>query len=271
VPHLTLVALYGDKSPALSSFIASRQDMVSSAFGCAFRPYDVRQVHATIVGLEHSEGSFQENANFRRLRGQRMAMDVSGFLEFLRVSRELPFEVQIGGFAEQDRPFLSRGELPFARSFSIQADRVVVMGWPCEKDFQGMPGDNSDTLLLDGIRRRAQEFGILHAYHRSERDLDNDFFFRIGLVDRSALTDAAVTDLERRMRRRLCRLGPLRVKVGLEDLQVAAYWDERLPLSSTHVWSLTDPDPGPIEGIGTRVAAGDRSEPGACDPSCRPS
>jgi len=264
VPQLTLVALYGDKSPALTSFIAGCQDMVFSALGRAFRPYNARQVHATIVGLEHSEGSARENANFRRLRGQRTVMDVSGFLGFLRASRELPFEVRIGGFAEQDRPFFSRGEPPFARSFSIQGDRVVVMGWPCEKDFQGMPRGNGDSLLLDGMRRRAQQFGILHAYHRSERDLDNDFFFRIGLVEPGALSAETVSNLEQRVRRHISSLEPLRVKVGLEDLQVAAYRDERLPLIYTHVWPLTDP--GLTKGIAGIVAACDRGEAGACEP-----
>jgi hypothetical protein len=240
MPQLTLVALYGDKSLALSSFISSCQGMTSAALGPAFRPYDLRQVHATIIGLEHSAGLFPQNANFWRLRGQRTLMDLSGYLGSLGTSSELPFNVQIAGFAEQDRPFSSRGASPFERGFSIRGDKAVLMGWPCAIASRGMP--KSYPRRLDSIRRRAQEFGILHAYHRSETDLDNDFFFRIGLVDRRALSRDAASELEHELRRHMSRLGPLMVNVGPGDLQVAAYRDERLPLSSTRVWPPNDPE-----------------------------
>lgn len=243
----TLIALYGNKTRGLSDLVESCQRMTAEALGDAFCPYDLRQVHATIVGLEHQEGAPWENAGFRRLRGQQVAMNIPGFLETLRASADLPFEVQIGGFGESDRPFLSRNALPFERSFCIQGDKVVVMGWPWRE--VSSTGGGGYPQTLDAIRRGAREFGVLHAYHRSEADRDNDLFFRIGLIDRSAVPEDAVRDLELRVRRHMSRQPAPILQIGLDDLAVAAYRDDRLPLGSTEVWPLADPS------LGERLAA----------------
>jgi len=238
--QLTLVALYGDKAPALRSLIASCQGIASRALRRAFTPYDIKQIHATIIGLEHSEAGFPQNANFRHLRGQCVEMDILGFLGDLRVCSDLPLSVQVGGFTDQDRTFVSRNKPPHLRTFSVQGEKAVLIGWPCRTDSRGIPRSYPPTL--DTIRRRAKRFGILHSYHRSDTDLDNDFFFRIGLVDRDAVSDAAVTTLEQRVRRYLSGHAPLLLPVGMDDLRVAAYRDERLPVDSTEVRSVSDPD-----------------------------
>jgi len=235
--QLTLVARYGNERSELSDLVGSCQQLATTALGMAFRPYDPGQLHATIIGLERHKSSGRENANFRRFRRQRAEMDIAGFLESLRMSVELPLEARIGGFGESERPFLSRNALPYKRSFSIQGDKAVVMGWPYKMD----TGEGSARWpqTLDAIRRSAQTYGILHTYHRSDTDRDNDLFFRIGLIDRSAVRDEAVEDLEQRVRRHMSRRPPLIWKIGVDELFVAIYRDEKLPLSTTEIWPLS--------------------------------
>jgi len=245
MPQLTLVARYGHKSPDLSRYLESCGQIAASVLGDAFEPYDLRQIHATIVGLEHPGDSIRENACFHRLRGRSVEMDIPGFLDSLRKAPELPFRVQIGGFTETDRPFLSRNASPYLRSFSVQGDKAVVIGWPRRTNATGEAGEH--PLTLDALRRRAQRFGILHAYHGSETELDNDFFFRIGLVRRDAVSDGAVRNFEQRIRRYMSNEPPLIQRVGLDDLHVALYEDERLPLDSTEIWPVLD------SGLGTRL------------------
>jgi hypothetical protein len=166
-------------------------------------------------------------------------MDIRGFLELLRNTSLLPLDVRIGGFRASDRPFLSRGDAPYRRSFSIQGDKVVVVGWPYEPAPAGFSDAFPQTLFE--IRRRAQGLGILHAYHRAESDRDNDLFFRIGLIDPGAVRDDVGRRLERQMRRQLSLDPPLVLGLGVDDLCVAAYEDQRLPLDTTEVWPLSDP------------------------------
>ncbi|MBK7664818.1 MAG: hypothetical protein IPJ21_14990 [Sterolibacteriaceae bacterium] len=247
--QLTLVSLYGDKHRDLAALIAECQQLAFEAVGAAFTPYDIRQIHATIVGLER-RGPAACNANFSKHRGEDVAMDFAGFLACLRACECIPFEVQLGGFARRDEPFTSRKAVPYERSFSVQGDKVVVMGWPVRGEPRSAPPAASAATrreapiyppTLDLIRRTAQRYGILHAYHRAETDVDNDLFFRIGLVDPEAMTAPATRALEHRARQLMSARPPLVIGIRLEDIYVAAYEDERLPLSSTRTWSLADP------------------------------
>lgn len=237
--QLTLVAFYGAKPPEFSDYIRSCQHMAAAALGDRFRPYDLRQVHATIIGLEHHEDSPGENACFRRLRGRRAAMDTRGFLDSLRAVPELPLEVQVGGYGKDDRPFLSRNATPYQRSFSIQGENAVVIGWPHRTG--PVVGRANCPVTLDLLRRSAQGFGILHAYHAEETDRDNDLFFRIGLIEPGVVSTAAVQGLEQEIRRHMSRRPPLILRIGLDDLKIAVYEDERLPIGATEILGLSAP------------------------------
>lgn len=248
--QVTLISLYGEKTNEFSTLIAECQRFVSKALGAGFTPYDPRQVHATIIGLEHRVASVGCNANFATYRARQIVMDFDGFLGYLRTCGHFPFDVQIGGFASRDYPFTSRKTTPFERSFSIQRDKVVVMGWPLRGEpFQAAPATRAASiqeariypLTLDVIRHAAQRYGILHGQHRRATDTDNDLFFRIGLVDPKAPTLATPGELETQVRQWLSMLPPLVIEIRLDDVCVAAYEDDRLPLSSTQVWSLADP------------------------------
>ena len=247
--QVTLVSLYGDKQGDFAALIAECQQLVARAVGSAFTPYDVRQIHATIIGLERHRAPAC-NASFSKHRGEDVAMDFTGFLAYLRTCEHIPFEVQLGGFAPGDYPFTSRKAAPYERSFSVQGDKLVVMGWPVRSEPRSTPpaipaatshGARTYPPTLELIRRTAQRYGILHGYHRAAADVDNDLFFRIGLVDPEAIPASATSALEFQARQLLSARRPLVIGVQLEDIYIAAYEDARLPLSSTRSWSLADP------------------------------
>jgi hypothetical protein len=244
----TVISLYGDKQCDLDRLITECQELVIRAVGTAFAPYDTRQIHATIVGLGSESETPRRNANFAKYRDREVPMDIDGFLAYLRGCGHIPFAVQLGGFADRHYPFTSRDARPYDRSFSIQGDKVVLMGWP----LRGQPLEAEPVTpaawaqeariyppTLDTIRHAAQAFGILHGYHRTMTDTDNDLFFRIGLID-STLNAATQRTAEVHLREALSTRRPLVAEVGLGDLCIATYEDERLPLESTQAWSVTD-------------------------------
>lgn len=248
--QVTMVSLYGEKDEQVSAAIRRWQQAVAHTVGDAFTPYHLSQTHATIIGLERHQAPAY-NANFAKYRGRNVAMDFAGFLDYLRRCGRIPFEVQLGGFVDRDYPFTSRGTTPYRRSFSVQGDTVVVMGWPvCGKPLPASgpltPADRIHEAriyppTLDLIRREAQDFGVLHAYHRQLEDVDNDFFFRIGLIDPTLTTPEVTSALEDEVRRLLSHQDPLVLRIGLENSYVAVYEDNTLPEASTRVWSISDP------------------------------
>jgi len=249
--QVTLVSLYGNKSNSrLATLIAQCQQVVTNALATAFTPYDEEQVHATIIGLERHSPSGFENDNFARLRNRNQTMAFDGFLGYLRRCGHFPLQVQIGGFRDRDYPFTSRRARPYERSFSIQGDKAVVMGWPIRGEPISIAETTSEDLIqesrlypmtLDALRRAAQGFGILHGYHGALTDVDNDLFFRIGLVDEKAVPLGSIPALQQRLRQSLSQEKPFIVEITLDEVFVAAYNDNTLPRTSTDVWSVKDP------------------------------
>lgn len=250
--QVTLVSLYGRKTNSgLARLIAQCQQEVTSALSTAFTPYNEDQVHATIVGLERGSSDGFSNHNFKEFRKRDQTMAFDGFLEYLRISGHFPLQVQIGGFQDRTYPFTSRNARPYERSFSIQGDKVVLMGWPVRGEPKCGPEATPEDLIsesriypmtLDVLRRAAQGFGILHGYHRALTDVDNDLFFRIGLVGEKTVPLGSLLVLEQRMRQLLSQERPLIVEITLDDVFVAAYDDSTLPRTSTHIWPVTDPN-----------------------------
>jgi hypothetical protein len=247
--QVTLVALYGDKGAEFAAAIAACQRLVGEAAGVAFEPYELRQVHATIIGMERYLAPAY-NANFKKHRAREAAMDFDGFLGYLRSSDFLPFDVRLCGFPRNEIPFTSRERSPYERSFSLQGGKVVMIGWPerwaCEASPTGdsgavQPKVASYPRTLDAIRRAAQRYGILHAYHQAASDVDNDLFFRIGMLNPAVDTRATADSVEHAVRELMSARPAVRLPIGLGDLRIAAYEDDRLLLSSTRTWELTDP------------------------------
>ena len=104
------------------------------------------------------------------------------------------------------------------------------MGWPFSA--QTYPG------TLDAFRRCFNHYNVLHKYHRTDNDIDNDFFFVLGRIERSVVQEHEIRHAEDRMREKLAAINPVRFPVGREVLSLAVYEDPQLPLDSTENMSL---------------------------------
>ena len=228
----TLVAAYGKKPGPLSKLISDCQARIAKYPGISFKPYRDYQVHGTVIGLECVEPSHLHNRNLAEYRVEWKTMDLLGYFDFLENTKLLPITVQIGGFANRKYPFTSRNERPYKRSFSIQGDKAVLMGWPVDHD----PAPYPETL--EALRKEAVNFNILHSWHRNSGDKDNDFYMRIGLFDPVPTDARAVRSLETEMREMLADLEPTLVEIDLDSLSIVSYNDETLPLASSVPWPL---------------------------------
>lgn len=231
--QLTLVSHYGEKATDCAQLIRNLQQFLAGSLGGSFRPYSVEQVHGTIVGLEGVRGGDRiRNENFRRYRHEERLVDLEGLLGFLRSSAAPDFTIQIGSFdAARDYGFISQGRHPFVRSFSVQGETAVAMGWPFE--------NGEFPPLLDQLRRRLQQFGVLHKWHQREEDVDNDFFFVLGHVAGSA-TPEQRTMAEQHLREQMARMTPLLLPVTLHTLSFVAYTDRQLPPDTSRVFKVSD-------------------------------
>jgi hypothetical protein len=234
---LTLVAYYGEgnKPEAMIRLVEDVQRALEEALGpAAFRPYRLEQVHATVVGLEGrrtARGIL--NANFERLRGELRSMNLRMALEDVQATPLLPLTVRIAGYGKRDSyPFTSRGSHPFLRSFSIQGESAVVMGWPF--DATRYPSS------LDDLRRAFKGAGILHKYHASPEAVDNDLFFVLGrVVGGGAATRAGLAGVEEGLRALLSDRSPVDFELNRECLRLVAYSDAALPVGNP-VFTLDD-------------------------------
>ena len=229
-----MVVGYGSKPRAFEDLITELQDRLASQLGCAFRSYALPQVHSTIVGLEGIREADQIlNLNFMRLRGERRAMALGRALAVLD-GQALPLRIRIGGFAAaRSYPFTSRGKHPYARSFALQGSQAVVIGWPAS--------GSAFPLALEDLRRSfARDANVLHKYHVSTSDVDNDFFFVLGKIDESRIDEPSRARIELGVRQRLADREPLIVAWGRDHVSVVAYEDPLLPPSSSRAFPLDD-------------------------------
>jgi hypothetical protein len=234
VMQLTLVSHYLEKPPEFARLLQELQASLSRMLGDSFRSYELAQVHGTIIGLEGVEiGEGIRNENFLRCRHEEKWMDFDGLLAFLR-TEVAGFSIRIGGFkAADDYGFVSQSQHPFLRSFSLQKEIAVAMGWP----FQG----GMISPALNNLRRRLQLFGVLHKWHRRPDDVDNDFFFVLGQI-KGALPAKTRKAAENELRGQFSRREPLLLPFNSDSLSIVAYRDSQLPLGSSCARRLTDPD-----------------------------
>jgi hypothetical protein len=251
--QLSLIALYGQKKERLLNLISECQKKVADIPGIRFQPYDVRQIHGTVVGLARVAET-RLNLNMSKYRNRQENMDFSGLLSFIRMGGQFPFQVQIGGFQNREYPFTSLGQRPYERSFQINYDKIVLIGWP----IRGRPLRSAKPRVidliqeariypntLDDIRRTCQTFNVLHRYHGNVTDIDNDFYFRIGILDSTSVTAKTLEDVQNGMKAYLASVEPIILEITVADIYVACYEDEELSLSSTQVWSISNPQVTP--------------------------
>jgi hypothetical protein len=228
--QVTLVAHYGDKSAVLSNLVGHLHGRLRDLLGPAFRPYELEQVHGTVIGLEGCRlGRHLKNQN------SGVPMDLRGLMEFLRGPRFQSIPVRIGGFHSRgEYPFRSRDVHPYLRSFSIQDEFVMARGWPHE----GGSFPNS----LDRLRRACQEFGVRHKWHRMEGEVDNDFFFVLGKLDRSATDPGVLESSTRMIRSELASRAETLLEITRDTLRLVGYVDRQLPRKTSCWFGLDEPD-----------------------------
>ena len=230
--NLTLVAFYGGKPDAVGDLISGLQAELTRLLGFSFRPYGLEQVHATVSGLEGRRiGTTVLNTNYLESRQELRAIDLDAVLTVLRDATYLPFRVRIGGYqAAAAFPFTSRGLHPYVRSFSIQGEIAVAIGWPFD--------DTGHIMVLDQLRRKLGDAGVLHKYHGKLADVDNDFFFVVGRVLTRELEADEIHNVQDHMRAYLASRSPVDMTIDREALSLVGYIDETLPLHTSCRFSL---------------------------------
>jgi hypothetical protein len=230
----TLVSHYGEKSSELLHLIRESQHILVRCLGSSFRPYQRQQVHGTIIGLEgHRTKTKIRNLNSAEA-GIVSEVEPSALLSFLRGSEFPSIRVRIGGYRSHEHyPFKSRGIHPYLRSFSIQGEIAVAMGWPvAESNFP-----NS----LDGLRWQFDSrLGVRHKWYRKPDDKDNDFFFTLGRLDRRFLNATRIQHASEQVRLFLARLDGIIVPIGVDTLKVVGYLEPQLPLETSCWFDVKD-------------------------------
>jgi hypothetical protein len=225
--HVTLVAYYGEKPPQFADILCCIQDELRRCLGTAFNPYNIAQVHATIISLDGFRvGREIINRRYWELRGEHRPMNIAQIIKFLRDTHLIPFDVQIGGFYLEDSyTFRSHGQHPYFRSFSIQDETAVAIGWPFNA--KGFP------MTLENLRRDLSGYNVLHKWYDLEDQADNDFHFVVGNVDRRLISDFIIQSVQEEIRKSLSSIEPVRINVDRDALYLVAYLDSRLPISTS--------------------------------------
>jgi len=175
---VSAISLYGPKPEPLRSLLASIQGTAAAHLGTGFVPYTLDQVHGTLVVLTGWRGEDGEviNQGYLEYRGERRAMDFGAVQAILRRHLSEPMAIRIGGFGpDAPEPFASQGRPLHERSFSAQAGALVLVGWPVaalESAGRVQP--------LERLRREMTAAGVLHRYHRTPADVDDDFHVVVG-------------------------------------------------------------------------------------------
>lgn len=240
--QLTLVSHYGPKPPEFARLITDLQESLSRQVGGAFQPYALEQVHATLIGLEGRRiGDKVRGENFWRLRGEERWIDFESLLAFLRAPSFPGFTVQVGGFQSGlSYGFTSQGQHPEVRSFSLQKEIAVAMGWP--RSGETFPP------VLDSLRRRFQSFGALHKWHHRPEAADNDWFFVLGRVG-TEVSAATRGKVEMSVRRLLASREPCLISVSPQSLRFVAYSNPLLGAGQTRVMNGAEVTPALLQTV----------------------
>jgi hypothetical protein len=211
---ISAVAFYGPKTGRLRELVTEVQALIAEHVGAGFRPYTLDQVHATLIALNGVRaGGTVVNEYLLEHAGVRREMDLPRVMDILARRFAVPLRVRIGGFRPgQAVPFTSRGQHLAERTFSVQGEAFVLVGWPTDSIFgAGQP--------LDELRREMNAAGALHRYHARPADVDNDLHLVVGHhagapADALARATAAV--------REQLAAEPADLAIGLSDVKIVA-------------------------------------------------
>jgi hypothetical protein len=240
---ITAVALYGAKTGDLKNLLETVQALLSERLRGRFRPYTLDQIHGTVIrldGVADAQAGHIVNQRYLEVTGIPRAMDHARALEILAAHLTPPLSIRIGGYGPGTvATFTSRGQHPHERMFSVQGDAFIVVGWPVSTVANGVtPGP------LDDLRRAMNDANIVHWYHRSLTDIDNDFHLVIGHHNGASRheTKEAVSAV-----RAYLAQHPVQVEVGADQIAIIAadsptlapaHFIGRLPIDSADIANL---------------------------------
>lgn len=211
---ISAVAFYGPKTGRLRALLTGVQALIAEHVGNDFRPYTLDQVHATLIALNGVRaGGTIVNEYLLEHAGERREMDLPRVMDILARRFATPLRVRIGGFRPgQAVPFTSRGQHVAERSFSVQGEAFVLVGWPAESlAGAGRP--------LDDLRREMNAAGVLHRYHARPGDVDNDLHLVVG--HQAGAPAAALARATAAVRDKLAA-DPADLAIALSDVTIVA-------------------------------------------------
>ena len=211
---ISAVAFYGPKTGRLRELLIGVQALIAEHVGAGFRPYTLEQVHATLIALNGvREGGTIVNEYLLEHAGVRREMDLPRVMDILARRFAAPLRVRIGGFRpDQAVPFSSRGQHLAERTFSVQGEAFVLVGWPADSlAGAGRP--------LDELRREMNAAGVLHRYHARADDVDNDLHLVVG--HHAGAPASALARATAAVRDKLAA-GPADLAIGLSDVKIVA-------------------------------------------------
>lgn len=235
---VSLVAFYGNKPPELIDLIQILQEYLANhnLIQNKFIPYQLEQVHGTIIGCE---GLFTTSGIiskwFYERRQEIRSIDFVSLVDYLQRQIDFPLTIRFGGYNRSyDYNFLSRTQHPYVRSGQLQSTDSqtipVLIGWSW---------DNGISLAIDSLRRNMQQFNLLHKYHATSDAVDNDFYLRLGTINgklTAAQIDAIATDIRNLLEAR----SALYVSIKQENIAFAQYQDLLLTPETTEVISIAE-------------------------------
>ena len=234
--NVSLVAFYGNKPFQLVTLIQKLQTYLANSklVKNCFIPYQLEQVHGTIIGCEGTNTKTGIiNKWFYERRRETKYIDIPGLVNYLQY-QIVPITIRFGGYDRNSNyNFLSRDRHLYYRSFQLQQAQIqtipVLIGWSW---------NNGVTLAIDNLRRHFQQFNLLHKYHDPLQAIDNDFYLRLGTIDRQLTSreiDAIATDI----RNLLAIQPPTYISITVDNLALAKYRDLLLTPATTKIIPVT--------------------------------
>ena len=230
--NVSLVAFYGDKPTELRELIQRLQASLSNHKSILdrFIPYELAQVHGTIIGCEGTKTEAGiVNKWFAERRQETKYIDLAGVTDYLQHRADLPLTIRFGGYQrEVDYNFLSRNQSLYVRSFQLQSAGEqtipVLIGWPWS--------DDRVTMAIDRLRRGFQQFNLLHKYHGTPEAVDNDFYLRLGTID-AVLNPETKQTISQEICELLANQSPLHMVIDRQNITFARYQDLSLTPATT--------------------------------------
>ena len=237
--NVTLVAFYGDKPFQLKKLIQQLQEYLSSnkTVGDKFVPYQIEQVHGTIIGCEGTTtNSGIINQWFNQLRRETKYIDCDGLVDYLQQQIDLPLTICFGGYDRTtEYNFLSRDQHLYYRSFQLQpaGDGAIpiLIGWSWDND--------QVSLTVDNLRRSFQQFNLLHKYYFTTESIDNDFHLRLGTINCQLSTEEAEA-IATNLRNFLESQSALCIPITKKDLAFVQYQDLSLTPGKTKIIPISE-------------------------------